>query len=178
MPARRRTPFSSRLEMTLWVPYRERKTAVSIPSGTPRMIAPSVTTTVPTIIGKIPYKSIDGFHFIPKKKWQIPFVEIAGTPFANMNTQIRTTAAMETDAAIKKIRCITFSFACTVFCFFMKCLRCAKMRNSVLFYFTPFGDCSRVNILYRSGSDSVERIAVVDDDCDSVDCNFCSGDTL
>ena len=87
-----------------------RKTAQRMPSGTPTIIAPAVTYTLPTIIGKMPYILFPGFHVFPRRKSATPILPMAGTPLANRNIQINPTARMDTAAAAMNTHFITASF--------------------------------------------------------------------
>ena len=60
--------------------------------------------------GKIPYKSLAGLQVLPRRKSRGPISAIAGSPFANRKMQIRATAKIEVQAAIKNTACIPFSF--------------------------------------------------------------------
>ena len=62
------------------------KIDVSTPIGTPMMIAPAVTTSEPTIIGKIPNDGLEavGRHTSLKMKSPIPSSIIKGTPPSNI----------------------------------------------------------------------------------------------
>ena len=109
IPASRSTPafngLYSRFGQNL-----ARKTAVSIPMGTPMTNAPAVTYTLPRIIGRIPNLSLEAFHVVPPRNSNNPIFWIAGTPFTKRKRQISATARMDTQAVIKKTTFITFSF--------------------------------------------------------------------
>src|SRR5699024_11678744 len=85
------------------------KTAVKIPIGTPRIKAPNVTYSEPTIIGKIPNSLLDGRQILPNKNSFRPISLIAGRPLENKNTQISKTDITEIQAVRKNTTCIVFS---------------------------------------------------------------------
>ena len=89
---------------------RARYMAVKIPAGTPTMSAPAVTYRLPTIIGQIPYRPLEGFQRWPPTKLKKPISAMAGTPFANRNTQMRITAAIDAQAVSANTQRITRSF--------------------------------------------------------------------
>lgn len=57
---------------------------------------------LPTIMGKMPYRSLPGFHVVPKRNSGIPISIMAGKPFTARNMHINATAKMETAAAKAK----------------------------------------------------------------------------
>ena len=54
--------------------------------------------------------SLPGFHFVPSRNLNTPISPMAGIPFANRNTQIKTTAKIDTQAVRKKRICMRSSF--------------------------------------------------------------------
>jgi hypothetical protein len=80
-----------------------------IPTGIPIKAAPSVTETVPTIIGKIPNCPWLGDQFIPKIKLNSPTSAISGIPLTNIKTVIITNAEIVDSANIKNTRPESFS---------------------------------------------------------------------
>ena len=60
-------------------------------------------------MGKMPYRSLPGFHSRPSVKFPNPILLMAGIPFANKNTQINTTDRIETHAVSKNTYSIIFS---------------------------------------------------------------------
>lgn len=94
------------------------KTAVRIPTGTPRTSAPPVTYTEPRIIGRIPNLPLPGFQIFPNRKSMSPISRIAGMLFPKRKAQISRTAAIEAQAESRNTSRIsgsrTFSWAYSV----------------------------------------------------------------
>ena len=51
---------------------------------------------LPRIMGKMPYNPLSGRHWVPSRNFSGPIFPMAGRPLANKNTQISTTAKMDT----------------------------------------------------------------------------------
>ncbi|MPN15198.1 hypothetical protein SDC9_162527 [bioreactor metagenome] len=100
------------LNMSLNLPGANsaRKMLQQIAIGTPRIAAPSVTDTEPTIMGNIPNAPWLGAHFIPKIKLKIPTLAIIGTPFMIINTVISASTESVESAIKRKIRSDNLSF--------------------------------------------------------------------
>ena len=75
-------------------------TAVNIPIGTPITIAPAVIYILPSMYGKIPYKSFPGLHTLPSRNFTGPISAIAGIPFAKRKMCIRDSHYINTDNRI------------------------------------------------------------------------------
>src|SRR5699024_128582 len=68
---------------------------------------------LPRIMGKMPYRSLPGFQFVPSRNLSGPISAMVGMPFANRNTQISATAKIDTQAQTVNTHCMTVSLVLT-----------------------------------------------------------------
>ncbi len=92
-----------------------RYAAVKTPIGTPMTSAPAVTYKLPTIMGNIPYRSLEGAQVVPKRKSRTPIFPMAGKPPANRKKQMRTTEMIEKVAVKMNTHFIKVSFKVLLF---------------------------------------------------------------
>jgi hypothetical protein len=77
--------------------------------GTPKIIAPIVTSKEPMIIGRIPNFPLVGAHFNPAMNSQTPVLRIIGKPSKKIKKVINIKAEIEDKAMIKRVYLINFS---------------------------------------------------------------------
>jgi hypothetical protein len=87
----------------------DKKIVQANPRGMPKKRAPRVTQKEPTIMGKMPNKSLLGIHFSPRRKALGPIFKIRGNPSSKMKKVIKPNIKMDERAIKRKIFSIIFS---------------------------------------------------------------------